>query len=112
MAYTALNHYGQVCLDASFNCQNLLKEFGEKTKSLSSRKAKLLDECAHVCMGTFHAIKNRSANAGLLAILCVGICEECADFCESFNNPLFKQCADACRYCSNNMSDLALAALS
>ena len=112
MAYTALNHYGQVCLDASFNCQNLLKEFGEKTKSLSSRKAKLLDECAHVCMGTFHAIKNRSANAGLLAILCVGICEECADFCESFNNPLFKQCADACRYCSNNMSDLAFAGLS
>jgi len=26
----ALNHYGQVCLDASFNCQNLQKEFGKK----------------------------------------------------------------------------------
>ena len=32
----ALNHYGQVCLDASFNCQNLQKEFGKKTRNLSS----------------------------------------------------------------------------
>ena len=111
MAPAALNHYGQVCLDASFNCQNLLKELGKKATSLSSRKTKLLYECAHVCMGTFHAIKNGSVNTGLLAILCVGICDECADFCESFNNPLFQQCADACRYCSNNMSDLALTAL-
>ena len=112
MAQGVLNHYGQVCLDASLNCQNLLSEFGKKTKRLSSHTEKLLYECAHVCMGTFHAIKNRSVNAGLLAILCMGICDECAELCEAANNPLFKQCADACRYCSNNMSDLALNALS
>ena len=111
MTQTGLNHYGQVCLDASVNCQNILGEFGKQNWNLSFRKAKLLDECAHICMGTFHAIRNGSVNAGLLAILCMGICDECAEVCESFNSPLFKQCADACRYCSNNLSDLALSAL-
>ncbi len=105
MVVTATNHYGQACLDASFNCENVLTEFGIKKKSFSSHKAKLLEECAHVCMGTYHAIKNQSINAALLALLCMGICDECAEFCESFDNSVFKQCAEACRYCSDNMSD-------
>lgn len=99
--------YGQVCLDAFFNCKNLLSGLGTQTTP-SAHLSKLLNDCAHICMGTFYAIKNGSVNATQLALLCMGICEECAEACENIENKEFKQCAEACRYCSNNMIDLAI----
>lgn len=111
MVVTASTNYAQACLDTSFNCKNLLTELGRNNKILPSQKAKLLNDCANVCLGTYQAIKNRSINAALLSLLCMGICEECADFCDSINNSLFKQCADACRNCSDNLGNLAITAI-
>jgi hypothetical protein len=105
---TIESDYGQVCLDAFINCENVLTKLNKKTISVSSNLINLLSECAHICMGTFHAIKNSSVNTPRLALLCVGICDECADVCESIENNLFKQCAQACRYCSDNISELAI----
>jgi len=100
--------YTQVCLDAFINCEILLKGQAKKRTLLSAQITKLLNECAHICMGTFYAIKNNSINASRLALLCMGICDECAEVCDSIDNDLFKQCAQACRYCSNTVSELVV----
>jgi hypothetical protein len=104
---TIASHHSQVCLDAFINCEHLLTEVARKGTRLSSHITKLLNECAHICMGTFHAIKNHSVNTWQLALLCMGICDECAEVCDSIEHSLFKQCAQVCRYCSDVMSELA-----
>jgi hypothetical protein len=101
------SHHSQVCLDVFINCKNLLTGLGKEAVSLPSPVAKLLNECAQISMGTFFAIKNHSVNASQLALLCMGICEECAEVCDCFDNSIFKQCAQTCRYCSNSISELA-----
>ena len=105
---TTVTLHSQVCLDAFANCEHVLTEVGRKGAKLSSPISKLLNECAHICMGTFQAIKNHSVNTSKLALLCMGICDECAEVCESFDDTIFKQCAEICRYCSNSMGDLLL----
>ncbi len=108
---TLTNHHTQVCLDAWANCENLIKGIGQKSRKLSTHIAKTIAECAHICMGTFHAINANSVNTAKLALLCVGICDECADICEAIDDIVFQQCAQACRSCSNSISDLALKAI-
>ena len=103
--------YSQVCLDAFFNCKNLLTRTDKKTIPFTPHLIKLLNDCAHICMGTFYAIKNGSVNTAQLAVLCMGICEECAEACRAIENKDFKQCAQACQYCSNSMIDLAFGGL-
>ena len=105
---TTVSHHSQVCLDAFINCENLLTEICKKGNRLSFHIAKLLDECAHICVGTFYAIKNQSVNVSKLALLCIGICDECAEVCGSFDDNNFQQCAQVCRYCSKTMGDLVL----
>lgn len=104
---TIASDQSQVCLDTISSCDTLLKEL-DNQKILFQPVIKLLHECAHICMGTFYAIKHHSVNASSLALLCLGICEECAEVCDGFNDILFKQCAQACRYCSHSMYDLAI----
>jgi hypothetical protein len=101
-----ISNQSQVCLDAVVNCENVLAGLGDK-KPLSSQVLKLLNECAQICMGTFYEIRNHSVNVSQLAILCIGVCDKCAEVCDSIDNILFKQCAQACRYCSNSMNELA-----
>lgn len=104
------SNQSQVCLDAYSSCQLLLKTIAPEN-GLNGRIIGLLNECAHLCVGTFYAIENASVNAPQMALLCMGICEECAEACESFDNTNFKICAAACRYCSSTMQDLAMISL-
>lgn len=104
---TLESDYSQVCLDALINCEQLLTKTSN-SKLLSPKIEKLLNECAHICMGTFYAIKYSSVNAPQMAVLCIGICEECAEACENFKDCWFERCAEACRNCSNNMYELAI----
>ena len=97
----------QVCLDAFLSCQLLLKTIAGE-KNFPIKITDLLNECAHVCVGTFYAIKHGSINAPGMALLCMGICEECAEVCESFEGNVFTQCAEACRYCSSSLQHLAV----
>ena len=57
-------------------------------------------------MGTFHAIKLQFKNLSDMALLCVGICEECAETCEKYEDEMFTECAIACRKCSKAISYL------
>lgn len=97
------------CFDAWIKCENLLIDVQEIRNHLSKKVIKVLDECAHICLGTFHALKTGSVNSKDMALLCVGICEECAELCEDHNGTAFQECAKICRDCANKLSDFALA---
>jgi hypothetical protein len=97
----------QACFEAWINCENLLVLIAEARNSFSKKICKIVDECALICMGTFHAIKSYSPNIRNFALLCVGICEECAEACEELQGNKFEECARTCRTCSKMISDLA-----
>lgn len=100
------------CFHAWMQCEELLKTLHTKHQSLSRKFLKVVDECALVCMSTFHAIKSLSSNIRQFALLCVGLCEECAELCEQISSPEFVSCASVCRNCSENLMQLAFTNLS
>lgn len=95
------------CFDAWMKCEDLLVNIAQLQKSLSNRITKIIDECALICMSTFHALKTKSVNVNRFAVLCVGICEECAELCDELNDESFRHCARVCRQCSETMSAIA-----
>ena len=104
---TVTSYQTQACFEAWINCENLLFNLAEVKMNFSRKFSKVLDECAMICMGTFHAIKSYSPNISNLALLCVGICEECAEICEEQQDEKFRECARICRDCSQKISALA-----
>ena len=94
------------CFEAWMKCEDLLTNILQVQRSLSKKIAKVVDECALICMSTFHALKIKSVNAGHYALLCIGICEECAEACDELNEESFRQCASICRQCSQTMSSI------
>ena len=104
---TITSHQTQACFNAWMNCENLLSSLAEVKSSFSKKIVKVVDECALICMGTFHAIKSYSPNINNFALLCVGICEECAEVCEEQYGESFQECARICRECSKTISQLA-----
>ena len=102
----------EVCMETCLTCENALvlipdSKIGEKQKLQN-----ILNECANICLGMLHAIKSRSANTDKIALLCVGICEECAEACEKyFFDPLYRKCSMICRQCADAMSTLALTSI-
>lgn len=100
------SHHTKVCFDAWINCEDLLTNLAGVQRRYSKQITKVVDECALICMSTFHALKSRSVNTQKFAVLCIGICEECAELCDELNGEVFKQCAKACRDCSETMSQL------
>jgi hypothetical protein len=95
------------CFDAWMNCEQLLLKLHALKTSVSKKVTKVVDECALICMGTFHAMKSSSAHVNRFAILCVGICEECAELCETQTDEQFLACARICRECSERMTSIA-----
>jgi hypothetical protein len=104
---TVTSNQTQACFEAWINCENLLANLAEAKNNFSRKFSKVIDECAMICMGTFHAIKSYSPNISNLALLCVGICEECAEICEEQQDERFRECARICRECSQKISALA-----
>jgi hypothetical protein len=104
---TITSYQTQACFDAWIKCENLLASIAEVKTCFSRKVSKIVDECAFICMGTFHAIKTYSPNISHFALLCVGICEECAEVCEGQHGESFEECARICRECSKTISQLA-----
>ena len=104
---TVASCHTQACFNVWMNCEDLLANLYEAKNSLSKKITKVIDECAHICMGTFHALKTSSGNSERFALLCIGICEECAEVCEELQGEAFQQCAKLCRECSETMTLLA-----
>jgi hypothetical protein len=104
---TIKSYQTQACFDAWIKCENLLASMAEVKSCFSRKVSRIVDECALICMGTFHAIKTYSPNISNFALLCVGICEECAEVCEEQHGENFEECARICRECSKTISKLA-----
>jgi hypothetical protein len=95
-------------METWLNCENLLIAIGQKQTSYSQQTLQVINECADICLTALQALKVNYKNISEVALLCVGICEECADICERYNDNLFKTCAAICRNCSNAFAPLAL----
>ena len=108
---TVASYHTQACFDAWMNCEDLLVRIAKAKHQLSKKISKVLDECALICMSTFHAMKSHSVNVTRFAVLCVGICEECAEICEELSDEQFLTCAKVCRRCSERMTALAFSNL-
>jgi hypothetical protein len=108
---TLTSTHTQVCLQTWINCENLLNSLAQVKSGISNKITRVIDECAHICMGTFQALKNRSSNISRYALLCVGICEECAELCEKLADEQFMVCARMCRKCSERMTHIAFTSL-
>lgn len=104
---TIASSHTQACFNAWINCEDLLTLLAEARDCFSKKVTKVVDECALICMGTFHAMKSYSPNIRRMALLCVGICEECAEICEGLSGEQFRECARVCRTCSETMHTLA-----
>jgi hypothetical protein len=102
------SYHTQACMETWLNCENLLIAISEKEVSYSIHTLRVINECADICLTALQAMKARIKNISELALLCVGICEECADICDRYNDSLFKTCASICRHCSNTFTPLAL----
>jgi len=109
---TVTSYQSQACFNAWINCEDLLVSICQTGTSFSKKFSRVVDECALICMGTFHAMKSHSQNLGRIALLCVGICEECAELCETRQEEQFRKCAKVCKECSIVMSALASTNLS
>ena len=94
------NTQRQQCLEAWIGCENLLAHLVSVRAKGIDHVLKTVDECAHICMETWQAIKTSSAETYNLILLCIGICEECADMCEQQPCLQMKQCAKTCRLCA------------
>jgi hypothetical protein len=105
------NGHIEACMEAWLNCENLLINLIQKSSSFSSRTTQVLDECANICLGMLHAIKTGHKNLHEMALLCVGICEECAEVCERYKENKFQTCAAICRECSTVFASIAYPAL-
>lgn len=105
------SYYTRACIEAWLQCENLLVNLQQKGISFSKRTLQVIDECAHVCLGTFQTLQLSSLNSNKAALLCFGICEECAEVCDKYDDNVFKNCADACRQCSSAIAQLAIAAV-
>lgn len=108
---TTASHPTNLCFDAWIQCENLVTSIAEMQSSLSRKVTKIIDECAMICMTTFHALKSSSLHTNKMALLCVGICEECADLCENLPEDRFHECAAICRQCAEAMTLFTLANL-
>lgn len=100
----------QACLEAWLTCENLLLTLAQRNISSSLRTQQVLTECADICLETIQGIKSKMNNIDQLALLCVGICEECAEVCERYRTNVFMSCANACRRCSASLTKIALSA--
>jgi hypothetical protein len=107
---TITSNHTQACFNAWMNCESLLQNLTTVKTSVSKKITQVIDECAIICQGTFSALKTGSTNLNRFALLCVGICEECAELLEAQADARFQQCAVICRQCSESLSHLAFPA--
>lgn len=101
------SHYLSVCADTWMQCLKLQETINKKRLGFSSRTTQVLDECAAICLGTIDAVQQGWKEVSQVALLCVGLCEECAELCERYGDHQFKLCAAYCKRCSIALSPLA-----
>ncbi len=105
------SYHLQACMEAWLHCENLLVSIFQKPVSFSIKTTTILDECARICFGTLENLNDQCKNINELALLCVGICEECAEVCERYKEEAFQSCALSCRNCVSLFAPIATGAI-
>jgi len=105
---TVTSSHLQACMYAYLQCDQLLTDLTQEPILVSDTNTSVIDECARVCLGTLTAIRNSWPGLEDVLLLCVGVCEECAEICEAHPGQNFKACAAACRQCSTAFSQLIM----
>jgi len=88
------------CLQAWLQCEQALAYTARQDTPFSLKTIRVLTECAEICRGTMEALSSRSPNLPLIALLCVGLCTECAECCSRYRLPVLHHCAEACQQCA------------
>lgn len=98
----------QACLEAWISCENLLAEASRRNQ-VPQGIAAALDQCALICMETWQALKDGSVQARKMMLLCIGVCEDCADACSQYpRDAWLAQCSRACRRCASRLAPVAI----
>jgi hypothetical protein len=105
------SYHTDVCMQTWLQCETLLFQLREQDLSYSDRTRQVLNECASICLGTLDAAERKADIITQLAVLCVGICEECAEICERYSDSIFQLCAATCRSCANAFTQVAARAV-
>ncbi|RYZ22121.1 MAG: hypothetical protein EOO16_10265 [Chitinophagaceae bacterium] len=95
------------CLQAWLHCEVLLGQVNSGAHSFSLRTRRVLNECSELCLGTHEALRAGLGSTGEFALLCVGICVECAEVCARYSGSSFRYCADACMACAEALAAIA-----
>lgn len=101
------SYHTDLCMQTWLQCETLLFQLKEQDISYSGRTRQVLNECATICLGTLDAAERQMDAVKTLAILCVGICEECAEILERYTDNVFQLCASTCRHCANAFAQIA-----
>lgn len=91
---------------AWLSCQYLMVAVSEQPVSYARRTITVVGECAHICLGTLGVLQQHRKDLNEVALLCLGICEECAEVCERYPARSFQNCAAACRQCAASLGQL------
>jgi hypothetical protein len=106
MSLTILSNH---CFEAWLHCEALLGQVDGGTHSFSQRTRRVLHECAGLCLGTHEALRAGAESARDFALLCMGICVECAEVCARYAESSFRFCADACMSCAEALAEIVIA---
>lgn len=64
-------------------------------------------QCQEICFTFLHAARNDSMYVEKLALLTIGLCEECAEICDELKKDrIFQNAAISCRACSSALSQI------
>ena len=76
-----------------------------KQKIFDSFYLRSFKQCDDLCVAFLHAASTDSIYLEKIALLCVGLCEECVEICEDLKNKkLFKEALSVFQNCSNLLS--------
>jgi hypothetical protein len=92
------------CTKTIMNCRQCIAAISRK-EPLNKGYLRSYKQCEDVCRAYLQAASVDSPYLAKLAILCIGLCEECIEIGEDMQEPVFKNTAAICALFSNLLSD-------
>lgn len=100
------------CLEACADCYQTCTETIAKCLTMGGvhsdpRLINLMTDCATICITNINFILRSSTYYPQTCDMAVGICDECGDECDKFEEDFMKQCAAVCQRCAETCCELA-----
>lgn len=91
------NQLVTACMESWVVCENAMVVLPKIEHEKGADLVRAFNEFADICMGLLVALKLKSVNVGKLALLYIGLAEECVELCCSSSLPSLKISADTFR---------------